>query len=257
MSLKVSIITVSYNSAETIEETIRCVLNQDYQNIEYIIIDGESDDDTLNIINKYKNEIDIVISEKDAGIYDAMNKGIKMATGDIIGILNSDDTYINEKVLTKVCDYFSFNRSTMGIYSDLYYVKKNKLNRVWETGIVDQKSISKGNIIPHPTLFLRDIVYKKCDLYDLAYGNAADFEFIVRIISKYKIQLDYLKFFSVKMKLGGSSNREFFSILKQNRQIIKILKKYNIRFSLSFFFLYKILNRFNQKLKRYFSEKSY
>ena len=254
MSLKVSIITVSYNSAETIEETIRCVLNQDYQNIEYIIIDGESDDDTLDIINKYKNEIDIVISEKDAGIYDAMNKGIKMATGDIIGILNSDDTYINEKVLTKVCDYFSFNRSTMGIYSDLYYVKKNKLNRVWETGIVDQKSISKGNIIPHPTLFLRDIVYKQCDLYDLAYGNAADFEFIVRIISKYKIQLDYLKFFSVKMKLGGSSNRELVSILKQNKQIIKILKKYNIRFSLPFFFIYKILNRFNQKLKRYFSE---
>lgn len=254
MPLKVSIITVCYNSEKTIEETIRCVLSQDYQNIEYIIIDGDSNDNTLEVINKYREKVDILISEKDAGIYDAMNKGIKMASGDIIGILNSDDTYLNEKVLSKVCDHLSGNTATMGVYSNLYYVKKNKINRVWETGLIDSSSLLKGNIIPHPTLFVRDVVYKKCDLYDCSYGNAADFEFITRIILKYKIKLDYLNFFSVKMKLGGSSNKNLLGILQQNLQIIKILKTYDKQISPIFYFMNKVINRLSQKLKGYFSE---
>ena len=252
MTLKISIITVSYNSETTIEETICSVINQDYHNIEYIIIDGASKDETLNIIKSYKSKIDILISEKDHGIYDAMNKGIKASKGDIIGILHSDDTYTDSKVLSKIASYFKENALTQGVYADLYYVKKEKIYRVWKTGYLSQKSISKGQIIPHPTLFLRREVYDECSLYDPKYGNAADFEFIIRIFSKYKVKLDYLRLFIVNMKLGGSSNKSIYNIFIQNMKIISVLKKYNIKFSILNYFLFKIYNRTLQIIKSNF-----
>ncbi len=252
MSLKISIITVCYNSEANIEETICSVINQDYPNVEYIIIDGASNDNTLSIIRSFKTKIDILISESDAGIYDAMNKGIKASTGDIVGILNSDDTYTDGKVLSKIARHFNENRLTKGVYADLFYVKKDKIYRVWKTGYLNQNSISKGKIIPHPTLFLRRDVYNECDLYDPKYGNAADFEFITRILVKYKVKLDYMGIFIVNMKLGGSSNKNIYNIYIQNIEIINILKKYDIKFSVLNYFLFKLYNRMLQIIKSYY-----
>ena len=252
MSLKISIITVCYNSEATIEETIYSVINQDYVNIEYIIVDGASNDNTINIIKSFKTKIDVLISEKDKGIYDAMNKGIKNATGDIIGILNSDDTYTDGKVLSKIVRHFNENRLAKGVYADLFYMKKDKIYRVWKTGYMNQNSISKGKIIPHPTLFLRKDVYNECDLYDPKYGNAADFEFIIRILVKYKVRLDYIRLFIVNMKLGGSSNKNIFNIFIQNMEIVNILKKYNVKVSMLNYFLLKTYNRILQIIKSHF-----
>tara|TARA_Y100000992_G_C21255635_1_gene488327 strand:+ start:685 stop:1446 length:762 start_codon:yes stop_codon:yes gene_type:complete len=252
MPLKISVITVCYNSEASIEETICSVINQDYSNIEYIIIDGASNDNTLNIISSFKTKIDILISEKDTGIYDAMNKGIKASTGDIVGILNSDDTYTDGKVLSKVARHLDENRLTKGVYADLFYVKRDMIYRVWKTGHLNQNSISKGKIIPHPTLFLRKDVYTECGLYDPKYGNAADFEFITRILVKYKVKLDYMRHFIVNMKLGGSSNKNIYNIFVQNIEIINILKKYNIKFSVLNYFLFKIYNRTLQIIRSYF-----
>ena len=184
MTLKISIITVSYNSETTIEETICSVINQDYHNIEYIIIDGASKDETLNIIKSYKSKIDILISEKDHGIYDAMNKGIKASKGDIIGILNSDDTYTDGKVLSKIVRHFNENRLAKGVYADLFYMKKDKIYRVWKTGYLNQNSISKGKIIPHPTLFLRKDVYTFYKGFETKNVIGADYRLLLKIIIK-------------------------------------------------------------------------
>ena len=148
-----SIVTISLNSADFIEDAIESVLAQDYKNVEYIIIDGASTDGTLDIIEKYKNKIAKIVSEPDKGIYDAMNKGIKIARGDIVGFLNSDDLYIGNKALTKIADCF-INQKIDGCYGNLIYINrlnKSMVTRYWKAGKFSEKKIKRGWIIPHPT----------------------------------------------------------------------------------------------------------
>jgi glycosyltransferase involved in cell wall biosynthesis len=206
--MKISIITVTYNSASTIEQTIQSVLNQSYTNIEYIIIDGVSTDGTLDILNRYKSQVHQIVSEKDNGIYDALNKGIDLATGDIIGILHSDDFYISSNVIENVANSFNQNQCD-ALYANLYYVDKddtNKIKRKWHSGIYSEGAFLNGWMPPHPTFFVKKEVYNKLGKFNLQFATAADYELMLRFIHKNKIKLAYLNEFIVKMRIGGKSN---------------------------------------------------
>lgn len=206
--MKISIITITFNSAATIEQTIRSVIEQTYPDIEYIIVDGKSTDDTLRISEKYKDKISKIISEPDHGLYDALNKGIEMATGDVIGLLHSDDFYIDTHVIQKYADTFIKNKSD-SVYSDLYYVDKtntNKIIRKWKSGEYKPTSFVNGWMPPHPTFFVRKEIYQKFGKFNTNFKSAADYELMLRFILKNKISVAYLPEYTVKMRVGGKSN---------------------------------------------------
>lgn len=220
MNPKVSIITVCYNSEKTIEDTIKSVVNQSYPNIEYIVIDGVSTDNTLAIINKYKDKISIIISEKDHGIYDAINKGIKLATGEIIANLNSDDFYIDNNVIADVVTSFEKDK-TDTLYADLYYVDAidtNKIVRYWKSKQYKDGLFLKGWMPPHPTFFVKKEVYEKHGLFDLQFKSAADYEIMLRFIHRFKTSIAYLPRVIVKMRVGGVSNASLKNRIKANKE---------------------------------------
>ncbi len=217
--MKVSIITITYNSAQTVEDTIKTVVSQDYPNIEYLIIDGKSKDRTLEIVDKYKNKISKIVSEKDKGLYDALNKGIKQATGDIVGMLHSDDLYAHEKVISKVVQKFETDPELEGVYADLVFVNRkdvNKSMRVWESGEYVEGAFLKGWMPPHPTFFVKREVYEKFGGLNTNLKLSADYELMLRLIHKHGIKIGYLKDTIVKMRMGGVSNVSIFVKLKAN-----------------------------------------
>ena len=217
---KISIITTSYNSSKTIRDTIDSVVAQDYENIEYIIIDGNSTDDTIDIVNSYGNKISCLISEDDDGLYDAMNKGIRIATGDVVGILNSDDFYYTNHVISDVAEVFIFN-DVDSVYGDLLYVDTidtDSIRRYWKSGIFNIKKIRKGWTIPHPTLFVKKEIYKKFGLYSIRLKNASDYEMILRLLYKNQISISYLPKIMVKMRIGGISNYSIWNRLRGNNE---------------------------------------
>jgi len=206
--LKITIITVTYNSADTVEQTIQSVLSQNYANIEYIIVDGVSTDETLNIVNRYAHKIAKIVSEKDRGLYDALNKGINMATGDVIGLIHSDDFYTNESVISKYAETFK-NTNADAVYSDLYYVDKNntdKIIRTWKSGEYSENAFLFGWMPPHPTFFVKKNIYQQYGAFNPEFKSAADYELMLRFIFKHRIKLAYLPVFTVKMRVGGKSN---------------------------------------------------
>ena len=216
--MKISIITTTYNSASTIEQTIQSVLNQSYTNIEYIIVDGVSTDGTLDILNRYKARLHTIISEKDTGIYDALNKGIALATGDVIGILHSDDFYTSSNVIENVANSFNQNQCD-GLCANLYYVDKddtNKIKRKWHSGNYTHGAFLNGWMPPHPTFFVKKEIYNKLGKFNLQFATAADYELMLRFIHKNKIKLAYLNEFIVKMRIGGKSNDTVKSRLTAN-----------------------------------------
>lgn len=218
--MKISLITVSYNSDETIEETIQSVLSQVNVDLEYIIIDGGSTDGTLAIIDKYKDKIDILISEKDNGIYDGMNKGLQAATGDVIGILNSDDVFASNSVLEQVGNTFKESKAD-ALYGDLVYVDRFDLDivkRKWVSGIYRKGDFKKGWMPPHPTFYVKKEIYSKFGLFNLDFTSAADYEIMLRFIHKENIDLVYLPSIMVKMRQGGQSNASFSNRVKANRE---------------------------------------
>ncbi len=206
--MKISIITITYNSSKTIEQTIKSVLNQTYPNIEYIIVDGVSSDNTLEIVNKYKDQIHKIVSEKDSGIYDALNKAINLASGEAVGILHSDDFYIDATVIEKIANTFDQNKCE-GVYADLYYVNKDntdKIIRKWHSGNYSEGSFINGWMPPHPTFFVKKECYTKYGAFNLDFKTSADYELMLRLIQKNKIKLGYLPEYIIKMRLGGQSN---------------------------------------------------
>jgi glycosyltransferase involved in cell wall biosynthesis len=220
MSLKISIITVAYNAQKSIEDTIQSVIGQTYKNIEYIIIDGNSTDNTLNICNSYKDNIHTIVSEKDKGIYDAMNKGVALATGDIIGVLNADDFYIDSNVIRKVAERFNSEQCD-GVYADLVYVDgddTSKITRTWTSGEYKNNSFLKGWMPPHPTFFVKQECYKAYGNYSLNLKSAADYELMLRMIHKHKIKLSYLNEITVKMRVGGVSNSSLKNRVNANKE---------------------------------------
>ena len=215
---KISIITVSFNSQSTIKHTIQSVASQDYQNKEYILIDGASTDWTLDIISFLKDKINYFVSEKDNGIYNAMNKGIKASSGDIIGILNSDDFYSNNEVLSKVANIFEETDCDC-LYGDLVYVDKGdarKIVRYWKSREFSKRKLRMGWMLPHPTFFVKKEIYEKYGLYNLKLKTAADYEMILRLLHNDSIKVEYLPEILIKMRIGGESNSSFLNRLKGN-----------------------------------------
>lgn len=220
MNPKISIITVCYNSGNTIGDTLQSVINQSYPNIEYIVIDGVSTDNTLSIINKYKDKIAKIVSEKDNGIYDAINKGIHLATGDIIANINSDDFYIDNNVIADVVATFE-KEKTNTLYADLYYVDAvdtNKIVRYWKSKQYKEGLFLKGWMPPHPTFFVKKEVYQKYGLFDLQFKSAADYEIMLRFVHRFKTSIAYLPRVIVKMRVGGVSNANLKNRIKANQE---------------------------------------
>lgn len=218
--MKVSIITVCYNSAATIEDTIKSVLAQSHADIEYILIDGKSTDGTLEIINQYKNSIATILSEPDKGMYDAINKGINLCSGELVAILNADDFYIDEKVISDVVDKIKEEKAE-SLYADLYYVEEkdtSKVVRNWVSGKYSRKSFLYGWMPPHPSFFVRKRVYDQFGQFNLQLKSAADYELMLRFLYKNNISTCYLPRPIVRMRIGGMSNVSLKNRIKANKE---------------------------------------
>ena len=216
--MKISIITVCFNSQETIKDTIESVINQSYSNIEYLIIDGKSSDNTLEIINQYKRHINFFISEKDKGIYDAINKGILNATGDIIGLLHADDIFDNNQVIENVVQNFDKNKEIL--YGDITYVSKNNLNhtiRKWKSNNYSKNSFKWGWMPPHTGFFIKRESYLKYGLYNLTLGTSADYELMLRMLMVHQLKSTYLPKYITKMREGGVSNYSIKNRIEANK----------------------------------------
>lgn len=229
--MKISIITVSLNNAVTIEDTIRSVISQSYKDIEYIIIDGGSTDDTMEVVGKYKSIISKVVSEADNGIYDAMNKGIGYASGEVIGFLNADDYYCDNNVIEKIANEFN-KYDVEGVYADLVYVKPDNVNRVvryYSGANFRLSNFSSGWMPPHPTFFVKRECYNKYGLFKDGYKIAADFELLARFMYKYRINCRYLPETIVKMRIGGASTKNIKSNITLNREILRACQENDIK----------------------------
>ena len=214
---KISIITVSFNSASTIADTLKAAANQTYQEIEHIIIDGASTDDTVNIVESFPH-VAKCISEKDEGIYFAMNKGIAMATGDVIGILNADDLYADNEVIAKVAAVFE-DPTVNATYADLVFVERedvSKVFRAWKSGPFKRSSMYNGWMPPHPTFFVRRSMYEKYGLFNTTLRSAADYELMLRFLLKHEINLSYIPETIIKMRQGGKSTASIINRIKAN-----------------------------------------
>jgi glycosyltransferase involved in cell wall biosynthesis len=212
--LKVSIITATHNSSATIKDTLLSIECQSYRNIEHLVIDGNSQDDTLAIVRSFRH-VNHVLSEPDKGIYDAMNKGIRLATGDIIGILNSDDYYPDPDVIADVVDQFEATGCDT-LYADLVYFspqKNYKITRRWHSGNYNRKKFLMGWMPPHPTFFVKKTVYEKYGLFDTRFKSAADYELLVRLLYFKQVKTCYLERVIVHMRSGGQSNKNIINRL--------------------------------------------
>jgi len=228
--MTISIITVVYNNAPYIEGCIKSVLSQSYSDIEYIIIDGKSTDGTLDIINRYRNKVDIVISEKDKGHIYAMNKGLKAATGDIVGFLHSDDSYASPNIIAKVEDAFKI-RNVDSVYGDLLYMSKEnpeKIIRYWKDKQYDVEKIRRGWMPAHPTFFVKKEIYKKYGILDTSFKIAMDYELILRFLYKHKISALHMPEVFVKMRYGGVSNRSIKNIIRKTYEDYRACRMYGL-----------------------------
>ena len=247
--MKISLITITYNSEKTLADTIQSVLNQTYSDIEYIIVDGASNDKTVSIIKQYEAQFDgrmRWISEKDKGLYDAMNKGIRMAIGDVVGILNSDDFFTSIDVLEKISEAFIQDSQLDAVYGDVHFVNPSNLNkcvRYYSSKIFKRHLMKLGFMPAHPSFYIRKECFDKYGLYKTDYKIAADFEFLLRVIYKGKIKTQYLPIDMVTMRMGGAST----SGLESHRQIMKEHLRafrengiYTNTFLLSLRYIYKI-----------------
>ena len=249
--MKITIITVAYNSARTIEDTIRSVLSQTHQDIEYIVVDGGSTDGTLGIVDKYRGKIARSVSGPDKGIYDAMNKGLALATGEVIGFLNSDDFYAQNSAIETVAQ--AMQNSELGAcYADLVYVKQNKTDQIvryWRSSPYRAGRFGKGWVPPHPTFFARSSTYAQLGGYDISFPVAADFELMVRFLARHQVPSAYLPRLLVCMRTGGASNGGLGSIIRQNMEIYRALKKNSQPVS-PLYPLYKLIEKNSQFFKR-------
>lgn len=239
--MKVSIITVSFNSAKTIADTIESVLSQDFPDIEYIIVDGNSSDDTVKIIRQYEHRISKWISEQDQGMYDAMNKGIAMATGDVIGILNSDDVYMNNHVVSELIALMQEKNAQL-VFADLILVDQNddsKVLRYYDSGCFHPNKFRFGWMPAHPTVFVRRELYETVGPFSTTYQIAADYEMLIRMLAIKKATYAYLPKPVVRMRSGGASTSGISRNWILNKEIVRACKENGI-YSNLFMLLFKI-----------------
>ena len=254
--MKISIITVTYNSQNTLQDTINSVLQQQYPNIEYIIIDGQSKDNTIDIIkqNEHKFNGNLKwISEPDKGLYYATNKGIKLAGGDIVGILDSDDVFFDNTVLSTIAN--SFNDQIDAIHANLQFVKQNNLNaivRTWKGKQYKPSIVQRGWQPAHPTFFVKKKIYNNYGIFNTEFKIAADFELMIRFIEKNKIKTQYINKYTHKMRMGGASTSSLKNIIFSNKEAVKAMRLNEIKIP-KLYLIYrltpKIINTLQFKLK--------
>ena len=226
-SLKISVVTATWNCAETISDCLASVASQSYSDIEHVVIDGASTDSTLSILQKHRSQIDTLISEKDRGIYDALNKGIAHSTGDVVGFLHADDVFDSPDVLKKVAEAFS-DRRVCAVYGDLLYVRKDDTSKVvrrWRSSPFSTRALKLGWMPPHPTLYVRREWYSRIEGFDTRYRISADYFSVLQLFSMSGFKATYLPFVFVKMRLGGESNRSIRNLIRKSREDMDALRR--------------------------------
>ena len=249
---RISIITVCFNSAATIRDTMQSIMAQDVL-CESIVVDGGSTDGTIAIVKEFGNRVDRCVSAHDRGIYDAMNKGIALATGEIVGFLNSDDFYSSRDALSSVAAIFAADSSLDAVYGDLCYVKRDEVQRVaryWRSTDFVPGSFERGWCPPHPTFFVRRSVYERLGGFDLDLPIGNDVELMMRFLEVHRIKARYLPKTLVTMRLGGVTNRSMRNIVRQNIEIVSALRRHGLRASWLRFAGYKLLSRCVQFVTR-------
>ena len=247
--MKISIITPTFNSANTIQSNLDSIKAQSFKDYQLIIIDNNSTDGTIEIIKKNKIQNIKFLIEEDLGIFDAINKGIKLSDHELISVLHGDDFYNDENVLQNIVEAFHKNKEIDIVYGNLIYVKKNNIKtalRYRKPGSYRGNSFFKGWHPPHPTFFVKRRLFKDYGYYNLQNGNSADVELMFRFINTYNLKSEYLNKTLVKMRYGGASNKDVFSIIKQNIQIMRFLKINRNLYKIIIFILYKFLDRLKQ-----------
>lgn len=245
--MKVTIITVTYNSAKFLEQSLQSVISQHYSDIEHIIIDGGSTDGTLDIIKKYQPHIARWISEKDSGMYDAINKGMRMATGDIIGTLNSDDMLASRDVVTAIVNNFT-RYNAEAVYGDIVYVQQDntqKVLRTWNGDEYNREKIKYGWMPAHPSFYIRKKIIERCGFYETHFYTAADYEFMIRYLYFHSVNACYLPKLIVRMRSGGMSNGSISRRLRANRRDYLAMKKNKVPFAM-FISILKPLRKIHQ-----------
>jgi len=228
--MKISLLTVSYNSAATIKDTIDSVLSQNQKDIEYIIVDGNSKDDTIEIIESYGDKISKWISEPDKGIYDAMNKAIKLATGDVVGIINSDDFYSSSDIIAQIASAFE-DKNIDAVFGDLVFVDPNNLQKIvrkYSSKNWKPEKFARGFMPAHPTFFVRTKYYEQFGLFKTDYKIAADYELLIRFLYVNKLRYKYLPLNMVTMRKGGVSSNGIKSNVILNNEIIRACRENGI-----------------------------
>lgn len=251
--MRLSIITATYNSVRTIRDTIESMLRQSFSDYEYLIVDGYSKDGTLDVINQYIPKFEgrlRYISEPDKGIYDAMNKGFKMAKGEILMLINSDDLFARPDALEMVVKQFDEHPEVDCVYANLYYVSADNTDnivRVWKTG--EQRPFRKGWLPAHPTFYVKREAYEKYGYFNLSYPLAADFELMLRFVEKHHIKLQYLPEYLVKMRLGGATSKNFHNIIQQDKECMRAFKENGLESS-PLYLVYRLLPKIKQFLRK-------
>jgi glycosyltransferase involved in cell wall biosynthesis len=229
--MKISIITVVYNRERTIERAIQSAINQSYKNIEYIIIDGASKDGTMEVVNRYKDKVAIIVSEKDKGMYDALNKGIKLATGDVVGILHADDEFTDTTIIEKIAHYMQQHPQTDAVYGDIGFVKEenpDKIVRYYSSAIFNTNLFKWGFMPAHPSFFCYKKFFEYYGGYRTDMDIAADFDLLVRFLRRHQLNAAYLPVMMVKMNMGGKSTSGIKSTIRINRELKKILTEHKM-----------------------------
>ncbi len=243
--MKISIITVVYNNKETIAHAIDSVLGQKYKDIEYIVIDGNSSDGTVDVVKSYGKKISKFVSEPDRGIYDAMNKGIRLASGDVVGILNSDDFYIDDEVIGRVVREFE-EKKVDSVFADLVYVKPDDLGkyvRRYSSKKFKPSKFAYGWMPAHPTFFVKKTFYDQHGLYKTDYKIAADYELLIRFLHRYRLTYSYIDAVLTVMRMGGASTSGFRSNWILNKEILRGCHENGIRTNLA-----KIYSKYPKKI---------
>lgn len=226
---KISIITPTFNVEKTLQDTLNSVVSQTYTNIEHIIVDGCSSDKTIELLNLYDNKNAIILSEKDKGLYDAINKGINLASGEIIGILNADDIFFDNEVIANIVDSFNLDADLQAIYGNIVFVNKsNKVIRKYNANRWNSDKFRWGFMPPHPSFFCKKLVFQKFGYYEIDYKISADFELLIRFIFTNRINVRYVPITTTIMRMGGVSTKGIRSVIILNREILKACKKNSI-----------------------------
>jgi len=257
VKMKVSIITATYNSQEYLKQTIESVNSQKYKNIEHIIVDGGSTDSTLDIINKNPNKNTLSISEKDQSMYDAINKGIKMASGEVIGVLNSDDFLVSNTVIENIVNNFTADGSCDGVYGNIIKIKNNSkyIRKGIQASFIGLLSFGRGSIVPHPTLYIKKNIHEKINGYDLSYLYASDLDYILKVLSVTKLK--YIDLNITSFRIHDNSITSSGKIKNERTMVIdKYLKNTSVKLHLKFIynliFIMKNIDALKSKIRSKF-----